>query len=95
LITYEYVLLKGVNDRFQDAENLIKLLKQDQCKLNLIPYNPVQGLSFETPDEHRVNVFADALRGGGLHLTTRREKGRDIHAACGQLRLSESRRHEN
>ncbi|MCY3772506.1 MAG: 23S rRNA (adenine(2503)-C(2))-methyltransferase RlmN [Gemmatimonadetes bacterium] len=92
IITYEYVLLKGVNDRFQDAENLVRLLKKDKCKLNLIPYNPVRGLPYETPDEHRQAVFADALRAGGLQLTMRRERGRDIDAACGQLRLAESRK---
>ena len=91
IITYEYVLLKGVNDRFQDAENLVRLLKKDKCKLNLIPYNPVQGLPYETPDQHRQEAFMQALRAGGLQLTIRRERGRDIDAACGQLRLSESR----
>ena len=92
IITYEYVLLKGVNDRFQDAEHLVRLLKKDKCKLNLIPYNPVRGLPYETPDAYRRTVFADALRAGGLHLTMRRERGRDIEAACGQLRLAESRK---
>ena len=92
IITYEYVLLKGVNDRFQDAENLVKLLKKDKCKLNLIPYNPVRGLPYERPDEHRQAAFVEALRTGGLQLTVRRERGRDIDAACGQLRLAESRR---
>ncbi len=92
IITYEYVLLKGVNDRFQDAENLVKLLKKDKCKLNLIPYNPVRGLPYERPDEHRQAAFVEALRTGGLQLTMRRERGRDIDAACGQLRLVESRR---
>ena len=92
LITYEYVLLKGVNDRFQDAENLVKLLKKDKCKLNLIPYNPVRGLPYERPDEHRQAAFVEALRKGGLQLTLRRERGRDIDAACGQLRLAESRK---
>ena len=91
IITYEYVLLKGVNDRFQDAENLVRLLKKDKCKLNLIPYNPVQGLPYETPDQHRQEAFMQALRAGGLQLTIRRERGRDIHAACGQLRLSDPR----
>ncbi len=91
IITYEYVLLKGVNDRFKDAENLVKLLKKDKCKLNLIPYNPVKGLPYETPDEYRRAVFVEALRAGGLQLTIRRERGRDIQAACGQLRLVESR----
>ncbi len=91
IITYEYVLLKGVNDRFEDAENLVRLLRKDKCKLNLIPYNPVAGLPYETPDEHRQTVFADVLRAGGLQLTMRRERGRDIDAACGQLRRSESR----
>lgn len=92
IITYEYVLLKGVNDRFQDAENLVRLLKKDKCKLNLIPYNPVRGLPYERPDEHRQAAFVEALRTGGLQLTVRRERGRDIDAACGQLRLAESRR---
>ncbi len=92
IITYEYVLLKGVNDRFQDAENLVRLLKKDKCKLNLIPYNPVHGLPYERPDEGRQMAFVEALRKGGLHLTIRRERGRDIDAACGQLRLTENRR---
>ncbi len=92
VITFEYVLLKGVNDRFKDAENLVKLLKKDKCKLNLIPYNPVKGLPYETPDEHRRTAFVEAVRSGGLQLTLRRERGRDIDAACGQLRLSESRK---
>ena len=90
IITFEYVLLKGVNDRFQDAENLVRLLKKDKCKLNLIPYNPVQGLSYESPDTGRKIAFAEALRAGGLQSTIRQERGRDIQAACGQLRLSES-----
>ena len=92
VITYEYVLLKGVNDRFQDAEHLVKLLKKDKCKLNLIPYNPVRGLPYERPDEHRQAAFVEALRAGGLQLTIRRERGRDIDAACGQLRLAEARK---
>ena len=92
VITYEYVLLKGVNDRFQDAEHLVKLLKKDKCKLNLIPYNPVRGLPYERPDEGRQTAFVEVLRKGGLQLTIRRERGRDIDAACGQLRLAEARK---
>ena len=91
IITYEYVLLKGVNDRFKDAENLVRLLKKDKCKLNLIPYNPVQGLIYETPEPPRQTAFVEVLRAGGLQVTIRRERGRDIYAACGQLRLSQPR----
>ncbi len=87
IITFEYVLLQGVNDRFTDVKNLGALLRNMKYKLNIIPYNPVKGLSFEAPNERRQSVFIEALHSAGLKVTVRRERGRDINAACGQLRL--------
>lgn len=87
IITFEYVLLANVNDRFEDVRRLASLLREIKCKVNLIPYNPVAGLPFETPDMGRQETFLEALRSGGVTATIRRERGRDIDAACGQLRL--------
>ena len=87
IITFEYVLLQGVNDRFTDVKNLGALLRNMKYKLNIIPYNPVKGLSFEAPNERRQSVFIEALHSAGLKVTVRRERGRDINAACGQLQL--------
>jgi 23S rRNA (adenine2503-C2)-methyltransferase len=92
IITFEYVLLKGVNDRFQDAHRLVALLRHMKCKVNLIPYNPVDGLPFETPEDPRQIAFAQILQSAGIVATIRRERGRDIDAACGQLRLKERAR---
>ncbi|MBI4550991.1 MAG: 23S rRNA (adenine(2503)-C(2))-methyltransferase RlmN [Candidatus Latescibacteria bacterium] len=90
LITFEYILLKDVNDGLDDAGRLIALLRDLLCKVNLIPYNPVDGLPFETPDEGRQAAFLRVLQAGRITTTIRRERGRDIDAACGQLRLKES-----
>lgn len=87
VITFEYVLLQGVNDRFVDVRNLAALLRNMKYKLNIIPYNPVEGLPFETPNERRQAAFVEALHSAGIKMTVRRERGRDIDAACGQLRL--------
>ncbi|MBM3261974.1 MAG: 23S rRNA (adenine(2503)-C(2))-methyltransferase RlmN [candidate division Zixibacteria bacterium] len=92
IITFEYVLLKGVNDRFEDANRLVTLLRPLKGKVNLIPYNPVEGLPYETPDEGRQAAFLQILHSGGITTTVRRERGRDIDAACGQLRLKEKSR---
>ncbi|MBT5875923.1 MAG: 23S rRNA (adenine(2503)-C(2))-methyltransferase RlmN, partial [Candidatus Latescibacteria bacterium] len=89
IITFEYVLLDGINDRFDDARNLISLLRNLKCKVNLIPYNPVEGLPYETPAQGRQQAFYESVVAGGLTTTIRRERGRDIDAACGQLRLKE------
>lgn len=90
LITFEYVLLKGINDRFEDAARLAALMRSMKAKINLIPYNPVEGLSFETPDDGRQMAFIKILQTGGVTATIRRERGRDIDAACGQLRLKQT-----
>jgi 23S rRNA (adenine2503-C2)-methyltransferase len=89
IITFEYILLDGINDRFDDARNLISLLRNLKCKVNLIPYNPVEGLPYETPAQGRQQAFYESVVAGGLTTTIRRERGRDIDAACGQLRLKE------
>jgi 23S rRNA (adenine2503-C2)-methyltransferase len=85
-VTYEYVLLGGVNDRPSDAQALARLLAARRSHVNLIPYNPVEGLSFDRPDPEAVERFVTILRGRGVSVTVRKTKGRAIDAACGQLR---------
>ncbi len=85
-ITYEYVLLKSVNDRAADAQALARLLKARRAHVNLIPYNPVTGLPFDRPDPGAVAKFVAILREHGVSVTVRKTKGRAIDAACGQLR---------
>jgi 23S rRNA (adenine2503-C2)-methyltransferase len=85
-ITYEYVLLRDVNDRTSDAHALVRLLVNRQAHVNLIPYNPVEGLSYERPDPESIRRFTTILRDGSVSVTVRKTKGRAIDAACGQLR---------
>ncbi|MFM7129998.1 MAG: 23S rRNA (adenine(2503)-C(2))-methyltransferase RlmN [bacterium] len=85
-VTYEYILLGGVNDRPEDATALVKLLRGRKSHVNLIPYNPVDELVWKGPLTENVLAFRDALRAGGLSVTIRKRRGRDIDAACGQLR---------
>jgi 23S rRNA (adenine2503-C2)-methyltransferase len=85
-ITYEYVLLRGINDRSTDAHALTRLLANRRAHVNLIPYNPVAGLPFERPDPESVRRFTTILRNGSVSVTVRKTKGRAIDAACGQLR---------
>jgi 23S rRNA (adenine2503-C2)-methyltransferase len=85
-ITFEYVLLKGVNDSLEDAERLIKLLRGIPSKVNLIPFNPYQGAEFQKPEDERVLRFQNVLLRGGLTALIRKSRGSDILAACGQLR---------
>ncbi|MCP4230920.1 MAG: hypothetical protein GY771_12355 [bacterium] len=85
-ITIEYVLLKGVNDTPEDARRLAKLLKPVKCKINIIPFNPHPGASFERPDPGAVALFRDILYKSGYVVVMRMSKGSDISAACGQLR---------
>ena len=84
-ITFEYVMLRGVNDSGQDAKTLSRLLKGLKCKVNLIPWNPFPGVAFERPGDGRVEEFRRILLAAGLVATTRVSKGGDILAACGQL----------
>ena len=85
-VTYEYVLLRGINDRSTDAHALTRLLANRRAHVNLIPYNPVAGLPFERPEPESVRRFTTILRGGNVSVTVRKTKGRAIDAACGQLR---------
>lgn len=86
-MTFEYLLIKGVNDSKKDALDLSKLVRGVSCKINLIPYNRVSGIPFEKPDEERVKNFRDMLYPRCPAVTLRMSKGEDIQAACGQLRI--------
>ena len=84
-ITFEYVMLDGVNDTPDDARRLAKLLSGIKAKVNLIPLNPAPGIPFERPSDDRVNRFAQILADRHLTVSVRKSRGRDIRAACGQL----------
>ena len=85
-VTYEYILLAGVNDGPAEAKQLVALLRGRPSLVNLIPYNPVRGLKFRTPHPSAVARFVDILQQGGLNVAIRHRKGARIDAACGQLR---------
>lgn len=85
-VMFEYVLLAGVNDRPEQAEKLVALLKGRPALVNLIPFNPVPELPYRSPDPSAVERFSAILRRGGLNIEVRRRKGDQINAACGQLR---------
>lgn len=87
-ITFEYSLAEGVNDSREDAEELAVLLKPLNCHVNLIPVNPVRERDFVQPDHRAVINFKNKLEKSGINVTIRREMGRDIDGACGQLRKS-------
>ena len=84
-ITYEYVLLKDVNDRIKDADDLYKFTKHIPSKVNLIEYNPVDGLGFEKSTEKSTELFINHLDSRKVNVGLRRSRGKDINAACGQL----------
>ena len=84
-ITFEYVLLNGVNDTPEDARRLAKLLTGIKAKVNLIPLNAAPGIPFERPSDARVDRFAQILADRHLTVSVRKSRGRDIRAACGQL----------
>jgi 23S rRNA (adenine2503-C2)-methyltransferase len=85
-ITFEYVLLGGVNDAPENAKEVAELLRGLRCKVNLIALNPGPGIDFTTPSAERVTAFQNILRGAGIPAFVRRPRGRDIYAACGQLK---------
>jgi 23S rRNA (adenine2503-C2)-methyltransferase len=85
-ITFEYVMLKGVNDSDADARALVKLLAGIPAKINLIPFNPWPGAPYECSDATRMQTFADIVNRAGYASPVRRPRGRDIMAACGQLK---------
>ena len=86
-VTFEYVLIRDVNDSEKDALALSKLVKGIRCKINLIPYNPVDGLPYDRPSEETILAFRDYLYPRAPAVTLRRSKGEDILGACGQLRV--------
>ncbi len=90
-ITFEYVMLKGVNDSLADAKELVKLLRGIPAKINLIPFNPWPGTKYECSDWEQIERFAEVVNRAGYASPVRTPRGRDIFAACGQLK-SESMR---
>jgi 23S rRNA (adenine2503-C2)-methyltransferase len=90
-ITFEYVMLKGVNDSLADARELVRLLRGIPSKINLIPFNPWPGANYGTSPSSRIERFADIVNKAGYASPVRTPRGRDIFAACGQLK-SESER---
>ncbi len=95
MITFEYILIAGVNDGLDQTRPLAALARRLNAKVNLIPYNNVEGLAWERPNEEVQNAFLAALEKSGITATLRREKGHDIDAACGQLRLKTERTERN
>jgi 23S rRNA (adenine2503-C2)-methyltransferase len=85
-ITFEYILIHGVNDSLADARHLARLLQPIRCKINLIPFNPHGGCGFERPSESVIQAFFKILFDKNYTVIIRRSKGQDISAACGQLR---------
>jgi len=84
-ITFEYVMVEGINDSSQDAKRLLKILKGIPSKINLIPLNEAPGIPFKKPSEEKVKQFQEILMKGGLTAIVRTSKGAEISAACGQL----------
>ncbi len=85
-ITFEYVMVDGINDRPSDAKNLAKILKTIPSMVNLIPFNPYEGSSFNRPSEDKVLAFQKILTDANIMAFIRKSKGQDILAACGQLK---------
>jgi 23S rRNA (adenine2503-C2)-methyltransferase len=88
-ITFEYVLLRGVNDSIDDAKALCQLLQGIRCKVNVIPFNPHPGSPYRRPEDAGVEKFQQFLQAQGLQINIRRPRGDDIQAACGQLQGEE------
>ncbi len=94
MITLEFILIEGVNDMLEQAEKLRDIAHDLHAHVNLIPYNTVEGLPWKRPSATRQERFADVLRRARVSVTLRREKGHDIDAACGQLRLKTEKERE-
>lgn len=88
-LTLEYILIDGVNDALEQAAILARHARKLRAKVNLIPYNTVEGLEWKRPTEPHCRAFRDILKNAGVSCTLRLEKGHDINAACGQLRLKQ------
>lgn len=87
MLTLEFIMIEDVNDSLDQAKELTKIARELHAHVNCIPYNKVEGLEWKRPSVRRQDAFVDVLRKGGVSVTIRREKGHDINAACGQLRL--------
>jgi 23S rRNA (adenine2503-C2)-methyltransferase len=87
MVTLEFILIEDVNDSLEQASKLRDIAGDLHAHVNLIPYNTVEGLPWKRPSLQRQEAFAEVLRRAGVSVTLRREKGHDIDAACGQLRL--------
>ena len=90
-ITFEYVMLKDVNDTDEDARRLVRLLNGIKAKVNLLPLNEAAGIPYERPSDARVNRFAQIVADRGVVVSVRKSRGRDIRAACGQLIIDSAR----
>jgi 23S rRNA (adenine2503-C2)-methyltransferase len=84
-ISYEYITFKNFNDGEKDALNLVKLCQRFPVRVNIIEYNPIDGVSFQKSDDNSIDRFAQILRNKKVMVTVRRSRGKDIDAACGQL----------
>src|SRR6202030_4687092 len=89
--TFEYVMLKGVNDTPAEAEELVRLLKGVPAKVNLIPFNPWPGAPYECSSDAAIKAFSDIVFDAGYSAPVRTPRGRDIFAACGQLKSASVR----
>ncbi len=90
-ITFEYAMLKGINDSDADARELVRILTPIHAKVNLIPFNPWPGAPYECSSNNRIHRFAEIVNDGGLSAPVRTPRGRDIFAACGQLKSASLR----
>ncbi len=90
-ITFEYVMLRGVNDSDEDARRLVALLEGIPAKVNLIPFNPWPGAAYERSSNNRIRAFATILMEAGYASPIRTPRGEDIMAACGQLKSATER----
>jgi 23S rRNA (adenine2503-C2)-methyltransferase len=90
-ITFEYVMLKGVNDSDADARRLVKLISGIPAKINLIPFNPWPGAPYQRSDSERIAAFGDIVNRAGYASPVRTPRGEDIMAACGQLKSATER----
>ena len=86
-ITFEYTLIQDVNDSIKEAERVARLARRLNAKVNLIPYNPIREMEYKSPSAGEVESFRGLLQEKGVRVTVRQTAGRDIDAACGQLRL--------
>ncbi len=94
MMTFEYILIDGVNDTRDQAKHLAEIARDLHAKVNLIPYNEVEGLEWKRPGSGRCKTFQKILEDRGVRATLRQEKGADINAACGQLRLQHEQKRQ-